>query len=198
MNKKELELQKLSRKHSKKCSHCSFKIGELREVFGEGSVNAKIMFVGEAPGEEEDKLGRPFVGRSGKLLDKLIGSMGLSRSEVYIANILKVRPPNNRVPTYDEALSCLPYLKEQIEIIKPKVIITLGATATKYLLSDMKLAITKARGNFHKHDGVFVLPTYHPSYLLRSYSVKNRLIVWGDLVKVLHKVGLRVPKNDIR
>lgn len=198
MNKKDIELKKLSKEHSKNCLNCAAKIGKLKEVFGEGDPDAKIMFVGEGPGEEEDRQGRPFVGRSGKLLDKLIIMMGLARSQVYIANIVKVRPPNNRVPTYEEAMICLPYLKRQIDIIKPKVIVSLGATATKYLLGDMKLAITKIRGNFYNYENTLLLPTYHPSYLLRSYSVKNRLLVWSDLAKVLKKVGLRVPKHNIK
>lgn len=197
LDEKKRGLEKLKREHGKKCAHCSSQIGELNEVFGEGDPDAKIFFVGEGPGEEEDKQGRPFVGRSGKLLDKLIDMMSLTRSDVYIANIVKVRPPENRVPTYDEATLCVPYLKKQVAIIQPEAIIALGATSTKYLLDDKKIAITKLRGNWQTYQGVPLMPTFHPAYLLRAYTPKNRLLVWSDLKSALKKVGLPVPKIKI-
>lgn len=195
---KELGLLKLKNEHGEKCLHCASQIGKLKEVFGEGDACAKIMFVGEGPGEEEDRQGRPFVGRAGKLLDKQITAMGLLRSQVYIANIVKVRPPGNRVPTYEEAVVCSPYLRKQIAIIQPEVIIALGATSTKYLLGDMSIAIGKARGKFHSYEGAPLMPTFHPAYLLRAYTQENRLAVWSDLCLALKKVGLPIPKYDSR
>lgn len=195
-NQKEEALEALRVEHRKKCPHCSPQIGNLKDVFGEGNFDAKIMFVGEGPGAEEDKLGRPFVGRAGKLLDKLIASMNLERSDVYIANIVKVRPPENRVPTYEEAMLCVPFLKKQISIIEPEAIIALGATSTKYLLDDKKVAITKMRGNWQSYQGVPLMPTFHPAYLLRAYTSTNKGLVWSDLKTVLKKVGLPVPKRN--
>ena len=162
-------------------------------VFGEGDPDADLMFVGEGPGADEDKQGRPFVGRAGQLLDKQITAMGLQREQVYIGNIVKTRPPGNRVPTPDEAAMCMPFLIKQIEIIQPKVIVTLGATATKYLLGNPKIAITRERGNWKQWQGVEVMPTFHPAYLLRQYTPDNRRKVWDDLQKVLERLGLPVP-----
>ncbi len=167
--------------------------GWTNVVFGEGDPDADLMFVGEGPGADEDKQGRPFVGRAGQLLDKQIAAMGLEREQVYIGNIVKTRPPGNRVPTPDEAERCMPYLIRQIEIIQPKVIVTLGATSTKYLLSDPKIAITRERGKWRQWQGVDVMPTFHPAYLLRQYTPDNRRKVWDDLQKVLERLGLPIP-----
>ncbi len=163
--------------------------GWTNVVFGEGYADADVMFVGEGPGAEEDRLGRPFVGRSGKLLDKQIKAMGLSREKVYIANIVKTRPPGNRVPTPEEAAEAKPYLEKQIEIICPKALVCLGATSAKYLLGDMKLRITRERGVWREYRGVPLMPTFHPAYLLRQYTAENRRRVWEDLLKVVERVG---------
>jgi len=185
----------LKSEHARGCPHCAPQKAKLSMVFGEGNPDAKIMFIGEDPGEEEDKLGRPFVGRAGKLLDKQIEAMGLAREEVYIANIVKCRPPDNRVPTPEEVRLCMPYLIGQIEIIKPMALVTLGATASKYLLDNPILAITRERGTWKMFRDIPLMPTYHPAYLLRSYTLENRKKVWDDLKKVLEKVGLRVPRS---
>ena len=165
-------------------------------VFGEGDPDADLMFVGEGPGADEDRLGRPFVGRAGKLLDKQIEAMGLRREQVYIANIAKCRPPGNRVPTPEEADRALPFLERQIGIIGPKVIVSLGATSAKYLLKQPRLAITKERGQWREYCGIDLMPTFHPAYLLRQYTPENRMKVWEDLKKVLERIGLPVPGSD--
>lgn len=165
--------------------------GWQRLVFGEGDPEAKLMFIGEGPGADEDKLGRPFVGRAGQLLDKQIAAMTLQREEVYIANIAKTRPPENRVPTPDEAARWMPFLVRQIEIIQPKVIVTLGGTSAKYLLNDPKLAITRQRGQWRLFRGIDLMPTFHPAYLLRQYTHENRERVWLDLQAVMQKLGLQ-------
>jgi len=164
-------------------------------VFGEGDVDADLMFVGEAPGADEDRTGRPFVGRAGKLLDKQIEAMGLARTDVFIANIGKVRPPGNRVPTPDEADRMMPFLLKQIEIICPKVIVSLGATSAKYLLNSPKLAITRERGRWRDFHGIDLMPTFHPAYLLRQYTKENRARVWQDLQNVMQRLGLPIPKK---
>ncbi len=164
--------------------------GWHRVVFGEGDPDAELMFIGEAPGADEDKQGRPFVGRAGQLLDKQIAAMGLEREQVYIANIGKVRPPGNRVPTPDEATHWLPWLERQIDIIAPKVIVTLGATSAKYLLDNAKLAITRERGHWKRYRGFDLMPTFHPAFLLRQYTSDNRRRVWDDLQQVMNKLGL--------
>jgi len=165
--------------------------GWQRIVFGEGDPDAAIMFVGEGPGAEEDQQGRPFVGRAGQLLDKQIQAMGLQREQVYITNIARTRPPGNRVPTPEEAARMLPFLQRQMHIIQPRVVVALGATAAKYLLDDMDLRITKERGIWRKAYDFDVLPTFHPAYLLRSYTSDNRRRVWDDLQKVMKAVGLK-------
>lgn len=189
---KQQQLERLQTTHRLECAHCT-KQTDFNIVFGEGNPDAALMFVGEGPGAEEDRLRRPFVGRSGQLLDKEIVAMGLRREDVYIANIVKTRPPGNRVPTYDEAKACEPYLAEQISIIQPKVIVTLGATAAKYLLHDLGLAITKQRGKWHTYQGIALMPTYHPAYLLRQVNRDAHAQVWSDLKSVLTKLGLAVP-----
>jgi DNA polymerase len=147
------------------------------------------MFVGEAPGAEEDKQGRPFVGRSGQLLEKMINAMGLAREDVYIANVLKCRPPDNRTPTPGEAMLCGPYLREQIRIIQPSVIVTLGKPAAQLLL-DTKEAMGKLRGRWFEYEGIPLMPTFHPAYLLRQYTQENRAKVWSDLQQAMGRIGI--------
>jgi len=183
----------------KQCRKCD--LGSLRTnaVPGEGHPNARIMFVGEAPGGDEDVQGRPFVGRAGQLLDKVIAACGLKRSEVFIGNILKCRPPENRDPRPDEIISCLPYLQRQIEIIKPEVIVALGAHAARTLLNTNK-SIGQLRGQFHQYYAgigqppIKLMATYHTAYLLRNYSQENRRRVWEDMKKVLAELGLPIPQ----
>ena len=158
-------------------------------VFGEGDPNAALMFIGEGPGADEDAQGRPFVGRAGQLLDKQITAMKLKREQVYIANIAKTRPPGNRVPTPDEAEQWLPWLERQIQIIQPKVIVTLGATSAKYLLGNAKFAITRERGKWREYLGIALMPTFHPAYVLRRYTPEVRRQVWNDLQKVMEKLA---------
>lgn len=158
-------------------------------VFGDGDPDARLMFIGEAPGADEDKQGIPFVGRAGQKLNEMIAAMGLRREDVYIANILKVRPPNNRTPTIEEAELEGPYLKEQIAIIEPEVIVTLGKPAANYLLACSD-AMGALRGRWHDYNGIPVMPTFHPAYLLRQYTVENRKKVWSDLHQALVRLGL--------
>lgn len=158
-------------------------------VFGDGDPDARLMFVGEAPGAEEDRQGRPFVGRSGKLLDTMIEAMGLRRADVYIANILKVRPPDNRTPTMDEAAADGPFLIEQIRLVRPEVIVTLGKPAAQFLLSSNE-PMGRLRGAWRTFDGVAVMSTFHPAYLLRQYTKENRQKVWSDLLMVMERLGL--------
>jgi len=164
----------------KKCRLCEFR---TNIVFGEGDPNAKLMFIGEGPGQEEDQTGRPFVGRAGQLLTKIIEAMGLKREDVYIANIVKCRPPANRTPLEDEIVSCAPYLMQQIKVIKPKIIISLGSPATCTMLNE-KIKISAIRGTFYDwKDGIKLLPTFHPAYLLRNPNDKK--LVWEDVQKVI-------------
>jgi len=159
-------------------------------VFGVGDPCARLMFVGEAPGADEDAQGVPFVGRSGRLLTKMIEAMGLTREEVYIANVLKVRPPGNRTPTIEEADKDGPFLREQIRIIRPEVIVTLGRPAANLLLENNE-AMGRMRGRWQEYEGVPVMPTYHPAFLLRSYTEENRRKVWSDLTMAMDRLGLR-------
>ncbi len=169
-----------------KCDLCAELVNYRNNiVFGAGNPNAEVLFVGEAPGRDEDIQGIPFVGRSGRLLTDIIEKgMKISRDDVYIANILKCRPPNNRDPLPNEEKNCTPFLNKQIDIIQPKVIITLGRYAAQYLLNTT-VAIGKLRGNFHDYKGIPVMPTYHPAYLIRNYSKDNRLKVWNDIRQVV-------------
>jgi DNA polymerase len=163
------------------CSLCRLCQGRTQVVFGVGDPDVDLMFIGEAPGRDEDAQGIPFVGRAGQLLTKIIEAMGFSRDDVYIANINKCRPPNNRAPTPEEMDACMPYLLRQLDIIEPKVICLLGATAVRGLL-DVKKGITKLRGEFMEWRGIQVMPTYHPAYLLRNPPAKRD--VWEDVQKV--------------
>jgi DNA polymerase len=182
----------------RKCRKCE--LGTLRHnaVPGEGNPQARIAFVGEGPGADEDAQGRPFVGRAGQLLDKIIKAMGLKREDVYICNVIKCRPPENRDPKPEEIINCLPYLQSQLELIRPEIIVALGAHAARSLLNN-NLPIGQLRGQFHEYyPGIGTVPiklmaTFHPAYLLRNYSDDNRAKVWDDMKKVLTELNLPVP-----
>ncbi len=189
-------LRALDENEVRGCMRCELHVGRTQTVFGEGDANASLMIVGEGPGVDEDRSGRPFVGRAGELLTKQIGAMGLSREQVYIANVVKCRPPNNRTPTPAEAATCGDYLRRQIQIIQPKVILSVGGPAAKLLLGT-DLGITRLRGTWHTYDDVPpgndpipVMPTFHPAYLLRAYTKDNRAKVWSDLQQVMQRLGL--------
>jgi DNA polymerase len=186
-------LAQLEEQQVRNCLKCRLSETRTQTVFGEGDVDAPIFFIGEGPGETEDQTGRPFVGRAGQLLDKMIVGMGLKREQVYIANIVKCRPPGNRAPAPDEVETCTPYLVRQIEIIRPKVIVTLGLPASKYMLSSTS-SMGRLRGQWHEWRGIKLMPTFHPAYLLRSYTVENRQAVWSDLQKVMDEIGLKGRK----
>jgi len=166
------------------CLACPLGPGRMRFVFGEGDPQARLMFVGEGPGRDEDLQGRPFVGKAGELLDKMIGAIGLTREATYIANVVKCRPPDNRTPTPEEARTCLGYLHRQIELIQPTVIVTLGATPLRELVG-VSEGITRVRGQWKrvKVGGreIPVMPTFHPAYVLRQYTQEVRRAVWEDL-----------------
>ncbi|MEJ2684478.1 MAG: uracil-DNA glycosylase [Candidatus Sulfobium sp.] len=155
-------------------------------VFGDGNPDAALMFIGEGPGREEDIQGLPFVGDAGMLLTKLIEKMGLKRKDVYIANIVKCRPPGNRDPEEDEVATCRQFIEAQIEIIKPRVIMTLGRIALQTLLENPKLKISLSRGSFLDYRGVPVMPTFHPAYLLRN--PKDKWLTWADAQKVMERL----------
>ena len=178
INKKNTITLLVLQKTVKGCHKCNLATSRRNVVFGEGSNKAKVMFIGEAPGEEEDAQGRPFVGRAGKLLDQLVEHIGLRREDVYICNVLKCRPPNNRDPEGSEILACKDYLFSQIELIKPKVICTLGRHAYNTLMN-VDERITKVRGIVKVFRGVTLLPTYHPSFLLRNQDKIKE--AWEDM-----------------
>ncbi len=165
-----------------RCKRCKLYPGAKNLVFGEGSPSARLMFIGEAPGAEEDLQGRPFVGVAGQLLNRILNKMGIPREEVYITNVVKSRPPENRDPEPDEIGACLPYLKMQIVAIRPRVIVTLGKIATQALLGT-KEPITKMRGQWRRYDHIRVMPTFHPSYLHRF--PKERIKTWEDMQQVM-------------
>ncbi len=168
------------------CRRCKLSENRNNIVFGEGPPDADIMFIGEGPGKDEDLQARPFVGDAGKLLTNLIVKLGLKREDVYIANIVKCRPPYNRNPEEDEVASCRPFVEEQIAMIKPKVIVCLGRVAAQALLK-VKTPISRMRGNFFKYNDIPVMPTFHPAYLLRT--PKDKWLTWEDMQKVLKKLG---------
>jgi len=163
------------------CSNCELYFGRKNIVFGEGDPDAKLMLIGEFPEEREDVIGKPFVGRPGKLLEKMLAYISLDRSKVYLSNIVKCHPKNNRTED-QEVQCCINYLKKQIDIIQPKVIVTLGATATQRLL-DIKENISKLKGTWQEFKGIKVLPTFHPSYLLKNFTDENRESVKRDFDK---------------
>ncbi|KPK43411.1 MAG: hypothetical protein AMJ65_05890 [Phycisphaerae bacterium SG8_4] len=195
---KAAELEKIA-DEVRQCRNCTLGSTRTNAVPGEGNPDARIMFVGEAPGADEDAQGRPFVGRAGQLLDKIIAACGLRRSDVFIGNILKCRPPGNRDPRADEIISCLPYLQRQIEIIEPEILVALGAHAARTLLNSAK-SIGQLRGQFHEYytgigrPAIKLMATYHTAYLLRNYSPENRRKVWEDMKKVLAELDLPIPK----
>ncbi len=166
------------------CLKCPLGPGRLRFVFGEGSPTARLMFVGEGPGRDEDLQGRPFVGKAGELLDRMIGALGLRREDVYIANVVKCRPPDNRTPAPEEARACLGYLHRQIELVRPAVIVSLGATPLRELVG-VSEGITRVRGQWKRISvgdrEIPVMPTFHPAYVLRQYTPEVRRAVWEDL-----------------
>ncbi|MFO0828397.1 MAG: uracil-DNA glycosylase [Phycisphaerales bacterium] len=192
-------LEQLRERHDRECPHCTTATAHTKTVFGEGNPEAPLMFIGEAPGETEDQLGRPFVGKAGQKLDEMIGAMGFEREQVYIANVLKSRPPGNRTPLQHEVEACGPYLLEQIGIVNPKVIVSLGGPATKFLLGT-EVGITRLRGVWGElHLGtrtIPVMPTFHPAYLLRNYTVQTRREMWSDLQSAAARVG--APPNAKR
>ena len=168
------------------CENCKLSKTRTQVVYGVGNPNADLMFIGEAPGRDEDLQGEPFVGRAGQLLTDIIKAMKLTRDDVYIANVVKCRPPENRNPEPDELDACRPYIRRQVEIIQPKVIVTLGRFALQSLL-EKSYGITSVRGQWLEYNGVKVMPTYHPAYLLRNPSAKRE--VWEDMKKVMGELG---------
>lgn len=169
------------------CTRCKLAASRTKVVFGEGSPDAEVMFIGEAPGHDEDQQGRPFVGRAGQLLDKIIeNAMGMRREEVYIANVNKCRPPKNRNPEPDEVAACLPFLRAQIRSIAPKVIVSMGRVATHNLLSTTQ-AMGRLRGQQLKYEGIDVVATWHPAYLLRTPAAKSE--TWDDIRRVNRLLG---------
>ncbi|MEZ6241460.1 MAG: uracil-DNA glycosylase [Phycisphaerales bacterium] len=208
-------LDLLKERYETDAPHQHFVTDHNKIVFGEGDPKARLMFVGEAPGADEDRTGRPFVGRAGQLLEKMIEAMGMRREDVYICNVLKTRPPNNQTPTMEEARLCEPYLREQIRIVGPEAIVTLGLPATRLLLQtsasmrDMRGRWSEypprpefeagAGAMFDASEGAMripVMPTYHPAFLLRSYTPENRSKVWSDLRKVMDRLGLGKASPD--
>lgn len=168
------------------CTGCDLYKTRRNLVFGAGSPHAKLMFIGEAPGQEEDAKGIPFVGRAGQLLTKIIEAMGMKREDVYIANILKCRPPNNRAPLPAEITACRDNVRAQVELVKPRVICTLGKFASQTLLCT-EIPISALRGNFSQYNGIKVMPTFHPAYLLRNPNEKK--LVWDDMKKILKELN---------
>ena len=175
-----------------RCQSCPLAETRKNVVFGEGDPKAGLMFVGEAPGGDEDEQGRPFVGRAGQLLTKIIESIGLRRKDVFIANILKCRPPGNRNPLPSEIALCSPYLLRQVELIKPRVICALGKFAAQTLLNT-ETPISMLRGRFYDYHGIKLMPTYHPAYLLRNSQGKKE--VWQDMQAIAKELGIKIPEH---
>lgn len=174
-------------RHCRGCRLCETR---LNAVPGEGDPHARLVFIGEGPGADEDRQGRPFVGAAGQLLDKMILAMQLKREEVYITNIVKCRPPRNRAPMPEEAAACIGYLEHQIRMIKPEVIVLLGATAAHFLLKREE-GIMRLRGRWLEYQGIPVMPTFHPAFLLRQESAKRE--AWEDLKQVMRRLGIELP-----
>ena len=176
------------------CTRCPLAYaGRKTIVFGDGDPNARLMFVGEGPGADEDASGLPFVGKAGQLLNNMIAAMGLKREEVYIANIVKCRPPGNRTPEFIEATTCSQFLVQQIDVVRPEVIVALGATAATYLLG-VKQSLASLRGQWHSVRGAKVAVTYHPAFLLRD--PRQKVEAWKDLQRVMAEMGLAAPKRS--
>jgi len=173
------------------CTRCALHAGRTQTVFARGSAKSGLCFVGEGPGADEDAQGFPFVGKAGQLLDRMIGAMGFERDDVYVANIVKCRPPNNRKPESEEMAACMPYLSEQLELVAPQVIVALGATAVQGMFGTTE-GITRMRGRWRLYRGqIAVMPTFHPAYLLRNPAAKRE--VWEDLQAVLKQMGRSPP-----
>ncbi len=188
-----VEALRLIREDIGDCTRCKLhQLGRKQIVFGVGNPQAELMFVGEGPGADEDEQGVPFVGRAGQLLTNMITAMGLSREQVYIANVVKCRPPQNRTPEPDECATCSPFLMRQIDVIKPKVIVALGAVASKNLLQ-VNAPIGQLRGKWYDFRGTQLMVTFHPAYLLRDPSKKKE--AWQDLQQVMTYLGLKPPKK---
>jgi DNA polymerase len=190
------------RQRATACVRCPNLVAARKNVvFGVGDINARLMFIGEAPGADEDSQGEPFVGKAGQLLTRIIQTMGLTRESVYIGNILKCRPDTpgqasgNRKPTSEEMQTCIPYLHEQIDLIRPQVIVALGGTAVEGLLGKT-IGITKLRGQWRTYRGIPLMPTYHPAYLLRNQSLSEKRRVWEDMLHVMEKLGLPISQKQ--
>jgi DNA polymerase len=175
------------------CTRCALHTGRNKLVFGDGDPNARLMFVGEGPGADEDAQGLPFVGRAGQLLNNMISAMGLKREQVYIANIVKCRPPGNRTPEPEEANTCTQFLFRQIDVVRPQVLVALGATAATYLLGSRQ-PLAGLRGRVHAYRGAQLIVTYHPAYLLRDPRQKKE--AWADLQIAMHELGLKPPSRE--
>jgi DNA polymerase len=184
-------LEKIRAEIGDDCTRCPLAYGGRHKiVFADGDANARLMFVGEGPGADEDAQGLPFVGKAGQLLNNMIGAMGLKREEVYIANIVKCRPPGNRTPEYVEATTCSQFLIQQIDVVRPEVIVALGSTAATYVLG-VKQSLASLRGNWYSSRGAKVAVTYHPAFLLRDPRMKGE--AWKDLQRVMVEMGLQKP-----
>jgi uracil-DNA glycosylase family 4 len=175
------------------CTRCKLCKGRKNIVFGVGNPSARLVFVGEGPGADEDVQGEPFVGKAGQLLTKMIEAMGLQRSDVYICNVVKCRPPNNRDPEPDEVAACEPFLVRQLDAIKPEIVVTLGKYAAHTLLRETT-PITKMRGKWKSYHGIALMPTFHPAYLLRNPAEKRA--AWADLQEVMKALGMTAPAKD--
>lgn len=196
------EAFQLLQEEAMQCQKCPHLADSRRNVvFGVGNINADLMFVGEAPGMDEDKQGEPFVGKAGQLLTKIIEAMGLSREDVYIGNALKCRPDTpgqaygNRKPAPDEIANCLPFIEKQIELIRPKALVALGASAVEALFGE-KVYITRIRGQRREYRGIPLMPTFHPSYLLRNSSHAVKRLVWEDMLQVMEILGMPISEKQ--
>ncbi len=167
------------------CTQCPLCKTKKHVVVGKGSIKAPMIIIGEAPGEQEDEQGIPFVGRAGKLLDLIFEALKITEEDYYITNIVKCRPPGNRVPNEEEANACLPYLRAQVKLIMPEIIVCLGATASKYII-DKNIKITKIRGQWREQKGFYIMPVFHPAALLRDPSKK--VLMWEDFKKIKEKL----------
>jgi DNA polymerase len=168
------------------CKKCSLYSARRNIVIGRGNQNAKLMLVGEGPGEQEDNKGLPFVGAAGQLLDLLLNALQISEDQYYIANVVKCRPPSNRIPTDDEANACLPFLRNQVYLVKPRIIVCMGSTAFRHIV-DKDSRITQVRGQWIERKGCYLMPTFHPAALLRDESKK--VLMWQDFKKVKQRLG---------
>lgn len=193
------------RRRALECQRCpNLAASRKNVVFGVGDIQAEILFVGEAPGADEDSLGEPFVGKAGELLTRIITAMGLTREKVYIANVLKCRPDTpgqfsgNRKPNPEEMETCLPFLQEQIQLIQPKVMVALGATAIEGILGRSPIHVTKVRGQWMQFRNIPLMPTFHPAYLLRNESVSEKRKVWEDMLAVMERIGMPITEKQRR